>query len=122
MTPALCLLIITRTKVRVHYFVSTEKCYIAQIMEQTRIEQLLDELQSAAQKRGLSKRALAQAARLHPNTLRNFGASRASSARGQAWRPSVRVIAKLEPILLPGEPPEGRQPPVTTKMGKNANL
>ena len=90
-------------------------------MRTSRIQKLLDDLQAAAKTKRLSKRALAEQAELHPNTLRHFCGHRCASRSDKAWLPSVRVIARLEPILLSEARKEPRQPRVTTPDGALAS-
>lgn len=60
---------------------------------ETRIDSIIDQLVIAAGKAGLSKKALALATKMHPNTLVDF-------ARPE-WSPSIGTIRRLEQKLLP---------------------
>lgn len=64
---------------------------------QTRVDAIIDDLVLAAKKAGLSKKALAKAARMHANTLVDF-------ARPE-WSPSIETIRRLERQLLPPKTP-----------------
>ena len=99
-----------------HIWHSTENCDYMRGMKNSRIQKLLDDLQAAARAQQLSKRALAEQAKLHPNTLRHFCGHRCTYGGAKAWLPSVRVIARLEPILLSGANKRPRQPRVTTSQ------
>jgi hypothetical protein len=65
------------------------------------VDALIQRLEDEAHRRKISKKALADMARVHPNSLRSF---RGFGARGDgkvAWSPTTAVLRKVEAALFP---------------------
>jgi len=87
-----------------------------------RIDEVIAELEATAQSRGLTKRALAELAGVHPNSLRSFrahGSRRGRHRRRRPWSPTLAILRKVEQALK-GPTPKARtrtQPTATISQG-----
>lgn len=70
--------------------------------DRLRSEKLIDALEKAFFRRGLTIAETAKGAGIHPNTLRGFARQRAvrSKTKPRTWNPQLTTIHKLERFLL----------------------